>query len=617
MLRWALILALCACACLGFFFLPGRDTDVHQTAPSDDQASTGERDSVPVVLTPAARSALEPEASEQLPSGPEPGEPAPVGFTAVTSSAQVAFSGLVLDSRNAQPIEGVEVSTSEGSTLRTDAAGRFSVTLPERTRLAVSHAGFATTSVTVARGWESPEAPWVFRLHALSSLEGRVLDLAGQPVAGVEVALRVPAEESEIPPGMGGGVRGNRRRRGITDERGLVLFDELPSLAPIQVDLFFEESELVAEPERVTLRPGERRRVEWTRDQRGAIAGVVVDQSGNPVGDLRLLFAPRRFPLKHRRFTPSEWAGVRSLRTDELGRFRFEGLALGGWWVGPADQTEAYPLAQPVSLTSAAPEVERTFEVTLGLYIEGQILHADGSPVEEGQWVTAKGSATLHCESEEEGYFRLGPVADETYLVRAEAGFPGSSRERAFAPAVSARPGEPIVLRWERSEGASLAGRLPDLAGARAEVAVYRDSDGFIRMQGSDALSFRFGGLDAGNYHIIARSSDGRVGFVSDVELAQGEHRTGIALGMGAGARLRFVTIGTPGASGSPPFVKVFQHGALIGHQTFLREHLLWVPPGDLVVEYGVLGLERTVRREVTVRAGQEAEVELDFNALR
>ncbi|MEX0891123.1 MAG: TonB-dependent receptor [Gemmatimonadota bacterium] len=56
--------------------------------------------------------------------------------------------------------------------------------------------------------------------------------------------------------------------------------------------------------------------------QAGAVAGVVVDETGRPVADAAVLL-----------FRPPDSAAVRVVATDRLGRFRFAGLAPGRWAV--------------------------------------------------------------------------------------------------------------------------------------------------------------------------------------------------------------------------------------------------------------------------------------------
>jgi hypothetical protein len=104
-----------------------------------------------------------------------------------------SIGGVVLDAGTGAPIEGVSVTTGGGSkqiSAKTDAQGRYALKElpPGQYRVAVSGRGApASKVVTLASGQEINSID--FRLQAIGTISGRVLDDNKEPVPGIGVWL--------------------------------------------------------------------------------------------------------------------------------------------------------------------------------------------------------------------------------------------------------------------------------------------------------------------------------------------------------------------------------------------------------------------------------------------
>jgi hypothetical protein len=100
-------------------------------------------------------------------------------------------SGQVIDADSREPLADVEVGTVKGGWVRTDAAGRYAVTLsPGRHALWIrGHyiASAVTPSVSLDIEPGSKTTGIDFRVRLESEISGRVVDEQGRPVAGADV----------------------------------------------------------------------------------------------------------------------------------------------------------------------------------------------------------------------------------------------------------------------------------------------------------------------------------------------------------------------------------------------------------------------------------------------
>ncbi|NRD52245.1 carboxypeptidase-like regulatory domain-containing protein [Corallococcus exiguus] len=181
-----------------------------------------------------------------------------------------------------------------------------------------------------------------FTLERASSVEGHLVDEAGQPLAGLEVKLHtgeLPRTGTELDEDVA-----------ISDESGRFVLDSKavgPGWIEIDGDRFIPERFAARIPSRGVLRVM----------RRGAtVSGTVVGAAGAPLPSIELTLWKRE----------AQDDAERSGATDEQGRFTLQGVSPGRYVVEASVQTPAYKrsVSQPV-------EVAEAETVTVSLRMEG------------------------------------------------------------------------------------------------------------------------------------------------------------------------------------------------------------------------------------------------------
>ena len=241
--------------------------------------------------------------------------------------------GRVTDEQTGAPVAGARVG--QGWTFRravpAAADGSFTLTCWKDSpgaELFVEAKGYATTSVIPTTGAEVEVT-----LEPGDRVVGRAVDIAGNVVAGASGILQsvaVPGESgrTEIRPFAAGG-DGRFAVTGVARDRphGIVL-DGGPSGRAVR---------------RIEAHEGETRTVDLGDVvlSARAIAGNLQDETGSPLPRRGLVLdgpAGEGLPL------PGTPGTILTVRTDDLGRFRFEGLAPGAYSLRLSDRT--YSLAE-------------------------------------------------------------------------------------------------------------------------------------------------------------------------------------------------------------------------------------------------------------------------------
>jgi hypothetical protein len=162
-------------------------------------------------------------------------------------------------------------------------------------------------------------------------VRGRVVDTAKQPVEGarVEIAGAPPRERGRGGRGGPGGFGGPRRgetRQAITDAKGEFTLQGLPR-GPLVATAQSDKG--AASPKTLDATKGDVGDVELVIDRTEAIAGIVVDDTGQPIEGAQVRADPKDFA----RGDPGAWLGRgdRSARTDTAGAFRIGGLESGAY----------------------------------------------------------------------------------------------------------------------------------------------------------------------------------------------------------------------------------------------------------------------------------------------
>lgn len=318
-----------------------------------------------------------------------------------------------------EPLAGAFVAaiagSSEGGTRRTDLRttrsgpdGRFELAdlRADLAHVLLVRASGVGTSFHAFPPDESQSTAVEFgdlELAACAALEGRVLDAAGAPLAGLSVDLRPAGTAPEL---KLADLHGQRVVQ--SDATGRFVFREL---APGDWRLYAHSPDhppLVEE--RLRLAPGEFRRGFDLHIRAGlAIEGSVGDERGHPLAGVVLRALPEAGP-----------PGPRWSVSDAQGRFRVSGLLPGAYTLllhGP--RAEADTVSRHESLRE--PHVEagtRGLELRLAgrsSSIRGRVLGADGMPL-AGAFVARIEDGVPPEEfvlSDSQGRFEL-PVAPQT-----------------------------------------------------------------------------------------------------------------------------------------------------------------------------------------------------------
>jgi protocatechuate 3,4-dioxygenase beta subunit len=307
--------------------------------------------------------------------------------------------------------------------------------------------------------------------------------------------------------------------------------------------------------------PGETRQNEPERGAGTKLRVSVNDQYGRAVAGTALWLVRRPEAWMENctacYLQPRDGSAAFEQRTDEHGRVVFENVPPGTWWLGPrvpgieeplaTDPAEAVALvATPFELSEFEDEHDLGVSLDRGLYLRGRLVDSAGVAVSR---------AGVGCEHEsvcgfvtgdvaEDGSFALGPVAAGVSRVH------GLPHGRFLVPEpVRAEPdGREIVITL--SAGARLAGLVVDAssgAPARADVLCSRAVEPFSP-HGSfgDDGRFQFSGLEPGTYALVARTQDGRAGWIGGLELASEAAREDVRLELGPAARLTLRYSGGP-----------------------------------------------------------------------
>ncbi len=383
------------------------------------------------------------------------GDPAVPARFAFALARGAAVRGRVVDDAGA-PIAGARVVATSASEpfpvvdprrdgVVTDAAGRFEV--------AALAAG--THRLTASDGVHAPAAssPLVVDgVHPRTGVElvlagggrvtGIVTDAAGAPIAGADI--RVVTD---------GHVLWRPRRHAFSDAAGRFALGGLPR-RPVDVVAAHTSgtSAIVA----VDLAATAERELALVLDVTGAIEGIVVDRTGQPIGDAAVTAEP---VATGGVADEAVWSvrGVPHAVTDPDGRFRFVGLPVAGYQV-----RAARPGARADALRQGATTTARPGDPALRLVlpadgqVTGKVAFADGRAPLALTIALDGGRATPSARSD--GSFAVDVVAGSHHVVIAGAGFvPTTVR------AVKVEEGKPTDLGTITVvAGRSISGRVLD-----------------------------------------------------------------------------------------------------------------------------------------------------------
>ncbi|HWM89566.1 MAG TPA: carboxypeptidase regulatory-like domain-containing protein [Thermoanaerobaculia bacterium] len=410
----------------------------------------------------------------EIPETPETPETAPqLDLGDVTLQPGAAIEGIVTDTRG-RPVEKASVSlghdpsgflTPELSSMsmepvETGPDGRFRFAdLPRGSRFEVN-AGHPELAHEVMSGVEAPTAkPVHIRLARSRSLEGRVVDAEGEPVAGARV---FPSYTSA---GFFGAPLGGRPPK--TDEEGRFV---LSRLKPGTIDVLVSASGYKTRREPGVLIPeeGEIAPVEITLQPGTSLEGRVLDRE-----DLPLRYASVHLQGEDQGFFRM------AVSTDEEGHYEIGDLEPGSYEVR-ASAGQGPSVVSPVQIRPGRNRLD--LRLAAGAEVSGRVISGSGGS--DGKGIAGAGVSLvpqkstpvqgLHALegfrvlSSADGSFVIEDVPDGEYtLSAARQGFAGS-----VLPEVRVE-GAPVGgLELRLGPGAVIRGRLLGLSPDEARKAM-------------------------------------------------------------------------------------------------------------------------------------------------
>lgn len=504
-----------------------------------------------------------------------------------------------------EPVEALPV-LARGTT---DGAGHVSIRLPawEIAAARCTAPGYHWSGCLVRAAADSFEDAAVVELRRPAALAARVLDAAGEPAPDVEVRLR--AQGFDLLRDVGGPKVEWSARPGAN---GICEFPELPAAVELAVEIRRGTRVLSRPPGLIQERklvPGERRWVEW-RLQRGcALTGVVRDREGEPMGGVPLVLTKLSYPAEL-----MELIGLGSIQTayiaeqefwaaftsDARGRIVLDDVPAGSWGLSPAEEAEDLPrvmLHFAIDSQQASKEVE--LRLDRGLTISGTVLDPEGKPVFEAG-VRCLGTAPGHrdvqaygsCDTD--GTFSVGPLLQGDYLVQATPSSDHPLHARSEETLVAAGAAEVVLrLRW----GGIVSGELADASTGRPVSAEQvRLHPAGTTMGGGAWIDQSFGSSEGfeiervlpGSYDLVARASDGRIGVLRAIQVAERQRLDGLVIRVHQGASVKVRTQSPPGV-----FVRseVTWEGLPI-QSGWTQPWTLTVPPGAIEVRWLRIGAD-------------------------
>ena len=439
-----------------------------------------------------------------------------------------AISGRVVDGRD-QPVAGARASLTLTRGLRAvswesaadhafspsletgeDGAFRFPDLLPgDAFELQVAKTGYLP--VSEHRVAAPTREPLRIELRAAKTLEGRVLDADGGPVAGAQVIdLR-----ANVAAFNGSSWRSVTNGSSATDAEGRFT---LGNLAPGRLDLQVNARGYPIRQVPGVMIPdqGDPERLDIVLPRGALLEGRVAHEDGTPVAGAQLAAVPRAVER-----VLGLWADGNATNgvADGDGRYQLQGLATGTYAV-TASGGDGEQAAAEIEVTAGDNHLDLTAKG--GSEVSGAVGDGDGLPVEEALLTLT--DAVSHearlVTSGADGSFRFPRVADGTYnLTARKTGYFGATTSPPLRVA-----GQPLRGVWLqlRAAGATLTGKLLGLPAARrpalritalsttpndetGATAVPLAAEGFAGLDGT----YRVAGLAPGEWQVEAATDSG------------------------------------------------------------------------------------------------------------
>lgn len=463
--------------------------------------------------------------------------------------------------------------------IETDARGRFELDAATSRRpfAEATAPGYTRAIFAVAAGHADRDKPLQVRLSRAAEAALVVTDRSRAPIADADIEFAADAYQLQQRETMLDFYSGEALIwRARTGSDGRATISDLPSRVSLTLSVRATGLPPRVEADRIVMQPAERREFTLVLGSGATITGTLADQHGTAIAARELWRAPAdgSLPGLFRRNTQP----AAKATTDAQGRFRFDSVPVGNWWIGPApaarsrEADDLAPFAQCIEVGDEDGTRELSLRAYRGLFITGVVVDSSGAPAQRcGVFAFLAGTRAFDDEqTDADGKFSLGPLADGVWNVSAEQ----RHGSQAKSESIEARAGSgELVLTL--LEGGSIVGEVVDPAsGARVECEVslcrtYPEADGWS-MTTSDDGAIDFGGVMPGTYTVSARTRDGRAGTRGGIVVASGARVEGVRIELSAGARLELAYEGSSSyahcriyAGGEPVTVTSFERGTI------------------------------------------------------
>jgi hypothetical protein len=341
--------------------------------------------------------------------------------------------GVVRDAETGVPIDGARVGPSwkRERTTATDLNGCFAYLGVAVRELHANAPGYGS-----ARKLVPPIGAVDFELSRGDSVEGRVLDQAGKPVAGayvVAMASRHTNTGQEID---------TRSARTAADGTFLVdgIRHDLPHTLIVHADGHAKQLVDVApHPDAPGLIVVGDVRLPAPR----SLEGRVLTEAGEPVVACRVVVESTET-----HYLDSYYCAREERRTDDLGRFRFPELASGAYTV-EAKVRGREPIRTEVTILSERDAHDIVLRIRDGRVLSLTLIGDDGVPA-TGVHIAVEGQRRHEAQTDAKGHAVLHEVPDGDVALRFWPGRPRSDDERGWLA------GEALVSAGETKLRATL-----------------------------------------------------------------------------------------------------------------------------------------------------------------
>ena len=501
--------------------------------------------------------------------------------------------------------------------------GRFEIVFTSwtQTYLSISAEGRGTRLANPL-GHEDASKPLLVRLARASTLEIRARDAADAPLAGMNVRVGAWGIALDIATSEGAGFfmrdsmfAPEQSWKAETGVDGLATITGLPAAVELRPQVQWQQTRL--ELERLTLLPGEVRKLDVRLGGMTRIVGIALDEQSRPIPNLSVCLAPDGRNEGLRTFVLEDMHRRETVRADDAGRFAFAPVEPGAWLVAPARGEElrgVHFAALPVRVqTAGEPEVAVTVRACSELYVQGSVLDSEGRLVPNAR-VEAYADEQMFwgdTRTDADGKFNLGPLTRDEFTLVAYGGSHGCS------DAVRARAQDTeVVLHVQRT--GELAGRVVDGAtgaACAAQLMFTPEQRGYGPFGSGGMMStdadgtFVLPGLTPGRHGLAAMTPDGRFAVQSGIEVVAGGKTEGIVLSLGTGGKLALHYTGRE----PQLFVSVTRNGTPVHFGDQLAPDgraILLAPAGDVVLELRSEPAGAPRRLPLRVAAGETQVVE-------